>query len=147
MTTERSTMLPPRWAESLLRMLLAPEDRDSVSGDLLEEYRESIVPALRGKADGWYVRQVAASRSFARVSSCSVSSSHPKYSRQSTITPRLASERSATTSCSPLLGRRSSSDRVADWACAHASIASSSVAHAPTVVAPDASGNARVIVT
>jgi hypothetical protein len=59
MTTESSTTLPPRWAESLLRMLLAPEDRDSVSGDLLEEYRQSIVPALGGKADGWYVRQVA----------------------------------------------------------------------------------------
>jgi hypothetical protein len=40
-------------------MLLSPEDRDSVSGDLLEEYRESIVPALGHKANGWYVRQVA----------------------------------------------------------------------------------------
>ena len=61
MTIERpiTTALPPRWAESLLRMLLAPEDRDSVSGDLLEEYRESIVPALGDRADGWYVRQVA----------------------------------------------------------------------------------------
>ena len=59
MTSEGSTTLPPRWAESLLRILLPPEDRDSVSGDLLEEYRESIVPALGGKADGWYVRQVA----------------------------------------------------------------------------------------
>ena len=59
MTSESSTRLPPRWAESLLRMLLPPEDRDSVSGDLLEEYRESIVPALGRKADGWYVRQVA----------------------------------------------------------------------------------------
>jgi hypothetical protein len=59
MTIERSTALPPRWAEALLRMLLPPEERDSISGDLLEEYRESIVPALGGKADGWYVRQVA----------------------------------------------------------------------------------------
>jgi hypothetical protein len=59
MTSDSSTTLPPRWAESLLRMLLPPEDRDSVSGDLLEEYRESIVPALGGGADGWYVRQVA----------------------------------------------------------------------------------------
>ena len=42
MTSDRSTTLPPRWAESLLRMLLSPEDRDSVSGDLLEEYRESM---------------------------------------------------------------------------------------------------------
>ncbi len=59
MTSDSSTTPPPRWAESLLRMLLPPEDRDSVSGDLLEEYRESIVPALGGGADGWYVRQVA----------------------------------------------------------------------------------------
>ena len=59
MTSHSSTTLPPRWAESLLRMLLPPEDRDSVSGDLLEEYRESIVPALGAKATGWYVRQVA----------------------------------------------------------------------------------------
>jgi hypothetical protein len=40
-------------------MLLPPEDRDSVSGDLLEEYRESVHPALGDKAKGWYVRQVA----------------------------------------------------------------------------------------
>jgi hypothetical protein len=51
---------PPRWAEGVLRLMLASEHRDSVSGDLLEEYRDAIVPA-RGKsaADGWYVRQVA----------------------------------------------------------------------------------------
>ena len=59
MTTDRSTPRPPRWAESLFRLLLPPADRDSVSGDLLEAYREAIVPALGGKADGWYVRQVA----------------------------------------------------------------------------------------
>jgi hypothetical protein len=52
-------MLPPLWAESLLRMLLAAKDRDSVSGDLLEEYRESIVPAVGAGADRWFVRQVA----------------------------------------------------------------------------------------
>jgi len=54
-----SNALPPRWAESLLRLLLPREDRDSVSGDLLEEYRESIVPVLGRRADRWYVRQVA----------------------------------------------------------------------------------------
>jgi len=59
MSSDSSTTLPPRWAESLLRMLLSPEDRDSVSGDLLEEYRESVVPALGDKAQGWYIRQVA----------------------------------------------------------------------------------------
>jgi hypothetical protein len=50
---------PPRWAEALLRVLLKPADFDSVSGDLLEEYRDSIHP-VRGQrgADAWYVRQV-----------------------------------------------------------------------------------------
>jgi hypothetical protein len=58
MTVDRPITLPPRWAESLFRMLLAPRDRDSVSGDLLEEYRQSIVPSLGAKADRWYIRQV-----------------------------------------------------------------------------------------
>ena len=49
---------PPQWAEAILRTLLRPEDRDSVTGDLLEEYREAIVPALGAAADFWYVRQV-----------------------------------------------------------------------------------------
>jgi hypothetical protein len=50
---------PPRWAEALLRVFLKPGDFDSVSGDLLEEYRDSIHP-VRGqrKADAWYVTQV-----------------------------------------------------------------------------------------
>jgi hypothetical protein len=59
MTHDGPTVWPPRWAESLLRMLLPPEDRDSVSGDLLEEYRESIVPALGRRASRWYIGQVA----------------------------------------------------------------------------------------
>ena len=51
---------PPRWADGLLRALLPVADRESVSGDLLEEYRESIVPARgRAAADLWYLRQVA----------------------------------------------------------------------------------------
>lgn len=50
---------PPGWAETLLRVVLEPGDFDSVSGDLLEEYRESIHP-VRGqrRADLWYVTQV-----------------------------------------------------------------------------------------
>jgi hypothetical protein len=50
---------PPAWAEALLRAVLKPGDVDSVSGDLLEEYRESIYP-IRGhrRADLWYVTQV-----------------------------------------------------------------------------------------
>jgi hypothetical protein len=58
MTTNRPMTLPPRWAESLLRMFLAPADRESVSGDLLEEYRESIVGHRGAGANRWYVRQV-----------------------------------------------------------------------------------------
>ncbi len=59
-TSGHVTARPPRWAESVLRLLLPFEHRDSVSGDLLEEYRDAIVPA-RGKpaADRWYSRQVA----------------------------------------------------------------------------------------
>lgn len=60
MTIDCPTTLPPRWAESLLRLLLEPEHRDSVPGDLLEEYRESVIRE-RGsrRADVWYLLQVA----------------------------------------------------------------------------------------
>jgi hypothetical protein len=50
---------PPRWAEATLCLLLKPDDRESVSGDLLEEYRQTIRPALgEHAADWWYLRQV-----------------------------------------------------------------------------------------
>lgn len=42
-----------------MRAVLKPEDRDSVSGDLLEEYRETIVPTRGSGAHRWYMRQVA----------------------------------------------------------------------------------------
>jgi hypothetical protein len=58
MVTDPLQAQPPRWAEAVLRMLLSPEDRDSVSGDLLEEYRAAIVPAVGSAANRWYVRQV-----------------------------------------------------------------------------------------
>jgi hypothetical protein len=51
---------PPRWAESVLRLLLRPADRETVSGDLLEAYRDTVVPSRgQASADRWYVRQVA----------------------------------------------------------------------------------------
>ena len=51
---------PPPWADALLRTVLSADARDSVSGDLLEEYRDAILPTRgRGAADRWYVRQVA----------------------------------------------------------------------------------------
>jgi hypothetical protein len=50
---------PPRWAEWLLRSALRPFDRDSISGDLLEEYREVRRPTLgMWRADLWYVKHV-----------------------------------------------------------------------------------------
>jgi hypothetical protein len=54
------TTRPPEWAQALLRLSLKATDREDVSGDLLEEYRASIVPS-RGEAaaDAWYVAQVA----------------------------------------------------------------------------------------
>jgi hypothetical protein len=59
MTADRSMTSPPSWAESLLQLVLSRRDCESVSGDLLEEYRTSIVPSRRDGADRWYVRQVA----------------------------------------------------------------------------------------
>jgi hypothetical protein len=51
---------PPRWAEALLRLLLKSSDRESISGDLLEQYRDSVLPERGGgRADVWYVMQVA----------------------------------------------------------------------------------------
>jgi len=50
---------PPLWAEALLRLFLGPGVFANISGDLLEQYRDSIHPA-RGaaRADAWYVAQV-----------------------------------------------------------------------------------------
>jgi hypothetical protein len=50
---------PPVWAEIILRSVLKRRDFDTVSGDLLEEYRDTVYPA-RGRmgADRWYVAQV-----------------------------------------------------------------------------------------
>jgi hypothetical protein len=51
---------PPRWAEAFLRLLLNSRDRETVSGDLLEEYRENIYPQRgQGGADRWYLSQVS----------------------------------------------------------------------------------------
>lgn len=58
MKTGDSNVLPRRWAEALLRLLLSRRDRETVSGDLLEAYRDTIVPELGSAADRWYIRQV-----------------------------------------------------------------------------------------
>lgn len=50
---------PPRLTEQLLRILLKPRDRDTIAGDLLEEYREVVLPTRgRLRARLWYLRQV-----------------------------------------------------------------------------------------
>ena len=50
---------PPEVAHAILRALLPADARESVSGDLLEEYRDSRVPAAGElRADLWYWRQV-----------------------------------------------------------------------------------------
>lgn len=50
---------PPRWAETVLETLLPCEDRQAVTGDLREEYAESVLPKVgRWRADVWYLRQV-----------------------------------------------------------------------------------------
>jgi hypothetical protein len=48
------------WAEAWLKIFLQPEVFASFSGDLLEQYRDSILPS-RGlrRADRWYLAQVA----------------------------------------------------------------------------------------
>jgi len=59
--TDRSSQsaCPPRWAEAALRLLLPAGDAEAVTGDLIEEYRESVYPSRsRWRADLWYVRQV-----------------------------------------------------------------------------------------
>lgn len=56
---QNRTGKPPAWAEALLRTLLANRNEDTIAGDLLEEYRESVVPAVGTfRARLWYLRQI-----------------------------------------------------------------------------------------
>lgn len=49
---------PPRWLESILIFLLSPRDRETIAGDLQEEYREEQAPRLGVlRANLWYLRQ------------------------------------------------------------------------------------------
>jgi hypothetical protein len=50
---------PPRWAEGILERVLRERDRETVVGDLREEYAEAVLPK-RGRvgANLWYLRQV-----------------------------------------------------------------------------------------
>jgi hypothetical protein len=49
---------PPRWAETLLVRFLRIRDRETIAGDLLEEYREAILSGASClRADCWYIAQ------------------------------------------------------------------------------------------
>jgi hypothetical protein len=51
---------PPRWAAALLPLLLRADEAETVTGDLIEEYRDTVYPSSgRWRADAWFVRQVA----------------------------------------------------------------------------------------
>lgn len=48
-----------KWADVALRLLLRGRDRETISGDLLEEYREEVLPKNGPVAARlWYARQV-----------------------------------------------------------------------------------------
>jgi hypothetical protein len=57
---QRAESDPPRRAHALLPWLVPADRADNIDGDLLEEYREAMLPG-RGprRADMWYVRQIA----------------------------------------------------------------------------------------
>ena len=50
--------LAPRWMESILLLMLPPRDRDSVAGDLHEEFNGRLAQMGRLRANLWYARQV-----------------------------------------------------------------------------------------
>jgi hypothetical protein len=53
------TPAPPAWADAWLQLLLPARDRETVSGDLMEEYRENVRPrSSKLAADAWYLGQV-----------------------------------------------------------------------------------------
>jgi hypothetical protein len=48
-----------KWGDFMLRLLVRRRDRDTISGDLLEEYREHVLPTKGSRAARlWYVRQI-----------------------------------------------------------------------------------------
>jgi len=52
----------PIWAEYLLYLLLPKSDRDAIAGDLIEEFRSTMVPKFGSTAARvWFVKQVFSS--------------------------------------------------------------------------------------
>jgi hypothetical protein len=51
---------PPKWAEFLLKRLLPVRDRETVTGDLHEDYAEFLMPQFgRLRANLWYLHQIS----------------------------------------------------------------------------------------
>lgn len=56
---------PPEWLQRTLTAVLRARDRETIVGDLLEEFREEKLPRFgRTRANYWYVRQIL---SFASI--------------------------------------------------------------------------------
>ena len=54
-----TTASPPRWAEDLLKTILGREHGETVAGDLIEQYRDSVYLSLgQSRADWWFIREV-----------------------------------------------------------------------------------------
>ncbi len=48
------------WTMAVLSLLMPPDEAETVAGDLIEEYRDSVYPAAgRWRAELWLARQVA----------------------------------------------------------------------------------------
>ena len=102
---------PPEVAELILRGLLPLDMRETVSGDLLEEYRESRVPAVgEFRADLWYWRQVGGMWLRAVLVARRVRGPPPRRSRRVRYVPRalgcVLSRRPADTRARRALARR-----------------------------------------
>ena len=48
------------WTMAVLSLLMPPDEAETVAGDLIEEYRDTVYPAVgKWRADFWLARQVA----------------------------------------------------------------------------------------
>jgi hypothetical protein len=50
--------VPPAWMEALLRMFLPVADRETIAGDLREEFHDRAASQSAARATFWYLRQI-----------------------------------------------------------------------------------------
>ena len=55
---QRERINPPVWMEALLRRLLPAQDRETIAGDLREEFHDRAESHGAGPAKRWYLRQL-----------------------------------------------------------------------------------------